>query len=69
MRRPVEVVEGEIAAAREAQRVAKHEARKALHEEQRGKREADVHAKVEELKAKLPAHKGPKESATASASG
>ena len=68
MRRPVGVVEGEIAAAREAQRVAKHEARKALHEEQRAKHEADVHAKVEELKAKLPAHKETKDAAAVTSS-
>ena len=53
MRRPVADVEREIAAAQEAQRKAKHEARKKLHEARVEEAKADAHAKVEELKSKL----------------
>jgi uncharacterized membrane protein len=53
MRRPVVHVEDEIAAAQEAQRKAKREARKELHKARSEKRKEDAHAKVEELKSKL----------------
>lgn len=53
MRRPVIDVEQEIAAAQEAQRKAKHEARKELREARVAKTKDDAHAKVEELKSKL----------------
>jgi uncharacterized membrane protein len=53
MRRPVVQVEDEIAAAQEAQRKAKREARKELHKARSEKRKEDAHAKVEELKSKL----------------
>jgi uncharacterized membrane protein len=53
MRRPVADVEWEIAAAEEAQRKAKHEARKELQQARVEKTKADAHAKVEELKSKL----------------
>jgi uncharacterized membrane protein len=62
MRRPIVEVEEEIAAAQEAQRKAKREARKELMEARRKKHQEDAHAKVEELKAKL--HR-PKAGATA----
>jgi uncharacterized membrane protein len=53
-RRPVAEVEAEIAAAEEAERKARHEARKQLIEARREKSKAAVDAKVDELKAKLP---------------
>jgi uncharacterized membrane protein len=53
MRRPVADVEEEIAAAQEAQRKAKREARKELHDARVKKSKEDAHAKVEELKSKL----------------
>jgi hypothetical protein len=53
LRRPAVDVEEEIAAAEEAQRKAKHEARKELQEARVEKTKADAHAKVEEMKAKL----------------
>ena len=53
MRRPLADIESEIAAAQEAERKAKHEARKELREARIEKSKADAHAKVEELKAKL----------------
>ena len=53
LRRPAVDVEDEIAAAEEAQRKAKHEARKELQEARVEKTKADAHAKVEEMKAKL----------------
>ena len=53
MRRPVIDVEQEIAAAQEAQRTAKREARKELREARVAKTKDDAHAKVEELKSKL----------------
>ena len=52
-RRPSVDVEAEIAAAEEAQRTAKREARKELHQARMEKHKQDAHAKVEELKAKL----------------
>jgi uncharacterized membrane protein len=53
VRRSVYDVEGEIAAAQEAQRKAKHEARKQLREARHDKRRDEVDAKVAELKSKL----------------
>jgi len=53
LRRPVADVEDEIAAAQEAQRKAKREARKELHNARVEERKQDAHAKVEELKSKL----------------
>jgi uncharacterized membrane protein len=53
MRRPVVEVEQEIAAAQEAQRKARHEARKGLQQARTEKRKEEAHAKVEELKSKL----------------
>jgi uncharacterized membrane protein len=53
VRRPVDEVESEIAAAEEAQREAKKEARKKLREARHQKRQEEAHAKVQELKAKL----------------
>ena len=53
MRRPVVDVEGEVAAAQEAQRKAKREAREELQKSRREKRKEDAHAKVEALKSKL----------------
>ena len=52
-RRPVVDVEAEIAAAQEAQRNAKREARKELQKARVEKSKEDAHAKVEELKSKL----------------
>ena len=53
LRLPLADVEAEIAAADEAQRVAKQEARKKLHEERRKEAKEKVEAKIAELKAKL----------------
>ena len=53
MRRLLADVESEIAAAQDAERKAKREARKELREARIEKSKADAHAKVEELKAKL----------------
>ena len=50
-------VEAEIAAAEQARRAAKRKARKELREQREAKQKAEVHAKVEELKAKLHHHK------------
>jgi len=52
-RRPVYEIESEIAAAQEAQREAKEQARKKLRDARLDKARGDTHAKVEELKAKL----------------
>lgn len=54
VRRPVADVEAEIAAAEDAERKAKQEARKELHRSRRERSKAAVDAKIEELKAKLP---------------
>lgn len=54
-RRSVADVEAEIAAAADAQRAAKREARKQLREERRTQVKGDIHAKVEELKARQQA--------------
>lgn len=53
MRRQVVDVEQEIAAAQEAQRKAKREARKELRQARLEKHKEDAHAKVEGLKSKL----------------
>ena len=53
LRRPVVEVEQEIAAAEEAERKAKREARKELHEAHVAKAKENAHAKVEEMKSKL----------------
>ena len=62
LRRPIVDIEDEIAAAQEAQRKAKREARKELHKARVEKSKEDAHAKVEELKSKI--HR-PKAGATA----
>jgi uncharacterized membrane protein len=54
IRRPVADVKAEIAAADRAQHIAKREARKELVREDRQHDKAAVHARLEELKAKLP---------------
>jgi uncharacterized membrane protein len=56
MRRPVADVEAEIAVAGKAQRAAQKKARKVLRKQRLAAHEADVRAKVEELKAKLRRH-------------
>jgi uncharacterized membrane protein len=53
LRRPVEDVEAEISAAEKAQRKAKREANKELMRSRREHSKEQVHAKVQELKAKL----------------
>jgi uncharacterized membrane protein len=52
-RRPLAEVEAEIAAAEDAERKAKQEARKELYRSRRERDKASVNAKVEELKGKL----------------
>jgi uncharacterized membrane protein len=52
-RRPVAEVEAEIAAAEDAERKAKHEARKELNRARRERDKTAVNAKLDELKAKL----------------
>jgi uncharacterized membrane protein len=59
LRRAAADVEAEIAAAEEAQKAAKREARKVLREQRLAKQKADIHAKIEALKAKLGRHKSP----------
>ena len=56
LRRDLRDVEAEIAAAEEAQRAARKEARKRLWEERQEKQKAQVEGKVAELKAKLGRH-------------
>jgi uncharacterized membrane protein len=56
LRRSSDDVEAEIAAAEEAQRAAKRAARKELHEQRRAQAKEKIHAKIEELKAKLHRH-------------
>jgi uncharacterized membrane protein len=53
IRRSLDDVESEIAVAEDAQRAAKKEARKRLHEERRKERKEKVEAKIAELKSKL----------------
>jgi uncharacterized membrane protein len=55
-RRPLADIEAEIAAAEDAERTAKREARKELHRGRRESNKAAVDAKVEELKGKF--HRG-----------
>jgi uncharacterized membrane protein len=57
LRRTVADVEAEIAAADEAQKAAKRQARKVLREQRMAKQKADIHAKIEALKAKLGRHR------------
>ena len=56
VRRSLDVVLSEIAAAEDAQRAAEREARKKLREEREAKAKDDVHAKIDELKAKVHRH-------------
>jgi uncharacterized membrane protein len=56
VRRTVEDVQADIAAAEEAERVAAHEARKRLREQRREQTKEKIQAKIEELKAKLHRH-------------
>jgi uncharacterized membrane protein len=53
VRRSLDIVLSEIAAAEDAQRAAEKQARKKLREEREAKAKEDVHAKIEELKAKV----------------
>jgi uncharacterized membrane protein len=53
VRRSLDEVEAEIAAAEDAQRAAKKAARKHLHEQRRAQVKEKVDAKIQELKAKL----------------
>jgi uncharacterized membrane protein len=53
MRRSLDVVLSEIAAAEDAQRAAEREARKKLRDERQAKAKDDIDAKIEELKAKV----------------
>jgi len=57
VRRSVDDVEAEIAASEKAQREAKRTARKELLEARHEKHKDEIHAKIEELKAKLHRHK------------
>jgi uncharacterized membrane protein len=63
-RQSVYAVETEIAIAEEAQRQAKQAARKELREARHQKTRAQVHAKVEELKAKLHRREQPAPTST-----
>ena len=64
LRRSVDDVEAEIAAAEKAQREAKKEARKQLRRARHEKHKEKIHTKVEELKAKL--HRNKKAASTSS---
>jgi uncharacterized membrane protein len=64
MRRSVDDVEAEIAAAQKAQRDARKAARKQLHKARHDKDEAEIRSKVDALKSKL--HHGDKTPAAAS---
>jgi uncharacterized membrane protein len=57
VRRSLDEVEAEIAAAENAQRAAKREARKELVKARHEKDKREIHAKIEELKSKLGPHK------------
>jgi uncharacterized membrane protein len=57
VRRSVDEVEAEIAASEKAQREAKRKARKELLEARHEKHKDEIHAKIEELKAKVHRHK------------
>jgi uncharacterized membrane protein len=63
VRRPVYAVEAEMAAAEDAQRAAKRQARKDLREARLQQHRDEAHKKVEELKAKL--HHGERKPAAA----
>ncbi len=65
LRRSVSDVEAEIAAAEKAQREAKKKARKELRHARHQKHQEDVHAKVQEMKAKLHPHRAAAKSASA----
>jgi len=56
LRRPVDKIEAEIAAAEDAQRAAKKHARKLLREQKHAKHKKQIHAKVKELEAKVHPH-------------
>jgi len=56
LRRDLDDVRAEIAAAEDAQEAARKEARKALHEKRREQVKEKIHAKIEELKTKLHRH-------------
>jgi uncharacterized membrane protein len=56
LRRAVDDVEAEIAAAEKAQRDAKREAARELRRGRRERGQQQVHTKVEQLKAKMPHH-------------
>lgn len=53
VRRPLEEVQAEIAAAEDAQRAAAREARKQLREHRRDQAKQKIQAKIDELKAKM----------------
>jgi multidrug resistance efflux pump len=53
LRRSLDDVQAEIAAAEDAQRTAAHEARKRLREQRQAKTKEEIRAKLDELKAKL----------------
>jgi hypothetical protein len=53
MRRPVDEVEAEIAAAEKAQHEAQKEARKQLHKARHDNDEAAIRSKIDDLKSKL----------------
>jgi uncharacterized membrane protein len=53
VRRPLEEVQAEIAAAEDAQRAAANAARKQLHEHRRDQAKEKIQAKIDELKAKI----------------
>jgi uncharacterized membrane protein len=53
VRRSLDDVQAEIAAAEDAQRAAAHEARKRLREQRQAKTKEEIRAKIDELKAKL----------------
>jgi uncharacterized membrane protein len=63
LRRPLDDVNAEIAAAEDAQEAAKREARKRLREERRTEVKEKIHEKIEDLRAKL--RRGPAVSAGA----
>jgi hypothetical protein len=56
LRRSLDDVNAEIAAAEDAQAAARREARKRLREDRRTQMKEKIHEKIEELKAKL--HRG-----------
>jgi len=53
LRRSLDDVQAEVAAAEEAQRAAAQEARKRLREQRQAKTKEEIRAKIDELKAKL----------------